>query len=81
VAEQQVPRDAVVTAKALRLVATWLPEEYQDMLREAAGQTEGWWDSLSCPVCQETWCDEGCPLEDIRASLGLSLTRLRDHGL
>lgn len=65
----EVPAEARIAAKALRTAAQWLPDEYRDMLREAADGAEKWWDGGCCPVCQETWCDDGCPLEDVRAKL------------
>jgi hypothetical protein len=64
-----VPVEAKAAAKALRTAATWLPDEYRDMLREAADGAEKDWDGSCCPVCQEVWCDGGCPLETVRANL------------
>lgn len=64
-----VPPEARIAAKALRTAAQWLPDEYRDMLREAADGAEQWWDGACCPVCEEVWCDSGCPLEEVRAKL------------
>lgn len=64
-----VPTEAKIAAKALRTAACWLPDEYRDMLRDAADGAEKAWDGACCPVCQEVWCDDGCPLEDVRATL------------
>lgn len=64
-----VPPEARIAAKALRTAAQWLPDEYRDMLCEAADGAEKWWDGACCPVCEEVWCDDGCPLEEVRAKL------------
>lgn len=64
-----VPTEARIAAKALRTASSWLPDEYRNMLREAADGAETWWDGGCCPVCQETWCDSGCPLEEVRAKM------------
>ncbi|MCW7941670.1 hypothetical protein AAW14_06400 [Streptomyces hygroscopicus] len=65
----EVPVEARIAAKALRTASDWLPDEYRDMLREAADDAERDWDGGCCPVCQETWCDGGCPLEEVRAKI------------
>lgn len=61
------PVEARIAAKALRTASSWLPDQYRDMLREAADGAERNWDGGCCPICEETWCDGGCPLEDVRA--------------
>lgn len=64
-----VPVEARAAAKALRTAAYWLPDEQQALLLEAAEGAETHWDGACCPVCQEVWCDDGCPLEEVRAEL------------
>lgn len=67
---EQIPDVVRSTIKALRTAATWLPDEQRDMLHEAATVAEnGGWEDACCPICQETWCDAGCPLEDLRGEL------------
>lgn len=65
----QLPETVRTTAAALRTASMWLPDEWRDILREAADGAEKAWDDLCCPVCQEVECDAGCPLEDLRAEL------------
>lgn len=66
----QIPDVVRTTIKALRTAATWLPDEQRDMLYEAATVAEnGGWEDACCPICEETWCDAGCPLEDFRNEL------------
>lgn len=61
---------AVVTAIAtLRTAAYWLPDDERAILLDAAHRAEVNWDGGCCPVCEETFCDGGCPLEDVRARL------------
>jgi len=64
-----IPIEARIAAKALRIAAYWLPDEHRTVLLEAANGAENWWDGACCPVCQEVWCDDGCPLEEPRAAL------------
>lgn len=37
-------------------------------LREIAGTVESNWGGDCCPLCQEVTCDDGCPLQDVRAA-------------
>lgn len=62
------------TAATIRSVAEWgltyrdsNPDKTSDELHEIARQVdliEA--DEVTCPVCEESVCDEGCPLEPIR---------------
>lgn len=63
------PPEVATVAATLRTAAEWFSGEQRDMLREAADGTERAWDSFCCPVCEEVTCDEGCPLEHVRARL------------
>lgn len=67
---QQVVKE--VTARTLRTVAAWLPDGQRDELRRIADQVANSRavNGPSCPVCQEAICDEGCPLERLRANAG-----------
>lgn len=61
---------AVLTAIAtLRTAAYWLPDDGREMLLDAAHRAEVNWDGGCCPICEETFCDGGCPLEDVRTGL------------
>jgi hypothetical protein len=57
-------------ARTLRTVATQFMDDrgLMDLAEEVATQST---DSLAmcCPVCEETTCDEGCPLAEVRARL------------
>jgi hypothetical protein len=60
----------VVTVTAtLRMLAGYVPLG-PDELSSLADDVERDWDGVCCPVCEEVTCDEGCPLEDVRAKLG-----------
>lgn len=63
----QVPLEAKIAAKALRTAAYQLQGEPADEFRALADRVEKYWDAGCCSVCEETWCDDGCPLEDVRA--------------
>lgn len=61
-----------IVASTLRYGAWSVPEENRAALNELAAEVErsdaeslAW----ACPVCEETRCDEGCPLADVRAPL------------
>jgi hypothetical protein len=64
----ELPHDIQAVVDTLRTVATWVDDDTRDDLYEMAGQVarSGWEDAGSCPVCQETWCDSGCPLKPRR---------------
>jgi hypothetical protein len=66
---EELPVAVRATAAALRTASCWLPDEFRDLLREAADGAEHGWGDACCPVCQEVECDAGCPLEDLRAGL------------
>lgn len=57
-------------AKTLRQTAFWSAES-QAYIDAAVAVEAADAESLSwvCPVCEETKCDEGCPLAEIRAAL------------
>lgn len=60
----------VITAATLRIAATWLPSEHKEILQQVAVDTElRGTDDFCCPVCEEVSCDDGCPLEHVRANL------------
>lgn len=71
--------DPVIAAVAatLREVAEWGlsfdngPAESRDVLMDIARRVEllNIADDFCCPVCEEVTCDEGCPLEQVRARL------------
>jgi hypothetical protein len=56
------------TAETLRQVAGW-PGVTQEELYEIARQVEEAGDEMCCAVCEETTCDSGCPLSDVRSAL------------
>ena len=64
-------REAVLTAvqQTLRTAAFWLESDKgSEMLAETACAVKRLGaDPLCCPVCEEIKCDEGCPLETLRA--------------
>lgn len=64
-----IPVEARAAAKALRTAACWLPDEHRELLLDAASGAETHWDGACCPICQEVWCDDGCPLEEVRAEM------------
>lgn len=64
-----VPVEARIAAKALRTAAYWLPDDHRATLLGAADGAERHWDGACCPVCEEVWCDTGCPLGEVRAKL------------
>lgn len=67
---EQIPDVVRTIIKALRTAAGWLPDEQRELLLEAATVAEnGGWEDACCPICQEVWCDTGCPLEDLRGDL------------
>ncbi len=53
------------TAKTLRAVASWGQVPQEDIYA-VAKQVEAGWLGMCCPVCEETRCDEGCPLAPVR---------------
>lgn len=57
-----------IVAKTLRQTAWW-SEQSQDYLDAAEAVEAADAESLAwvCPVCEETTCDEGCPLAEVRA--------------
>jgi hypothetical protein len=62
---------ATTVAATLRYASSWLDNEAESqMLLDTADHIEqhggGLPGSLSCPVCEEVRCDEGCPLASIR---------------
>lgn len=59
-----------VVARTLRTVSQWLPDGERDHLREIVNRLPRGWNAGCCPVCQETFCDAGCPLERIRRDAG-----------
>lgn len=64
-----LPPEVVTTAAALRTAAEWFSGDDRDTMRGVADDTERAWDGACCPVCEEVTCDEGCPLEHVRAAL------------
>jgi hypothetical protein len=66
----ELPAAVRTTIATLRTAATWLPDDERELLLGAARDAEsGGWQGACCPICDETWCDAGCPLEDLRAEL------------
>ncbi|MDQ0809835.1 hypothetical protein QFZ63_001549 [Streptomyces sp. B3I7] len=63
-----VPETVAIVAATLRTAAEWFSGDDRDTMREVADQTEQTWDDI-CPVCEEVDCDQGCPLEDLRAAV------------
>ncbi len=62
----------VTVARTLREAASWIGEEDRQTLYIAAELVEAADDEtlyMICPVCEETVCDEGCPLEELRAKI------------
>ena len=64
-----LPLEVTTVAATLRTAAEWFSGDDRDMMREVADDAERAWDSACCPVCEEVTCDEGCPLEHVRAAL------------
>ena len=59
-------------ADTLETASLWVREPDALMLRETAQSVRGWDGSWgSCPVCQESDCDLGCPLAPYRTQDGL----------
>lgn len=61
----------IATAATLRQIAQWhlatspaSEEEWFELARQVEGLEPGW----ACPMCQEVTCDDGCPLEPVRAN-------------
>jgi hypothetical protein len=55
-------------AATLREVAGWGEDDRNPRMMEAVAEdVEANWNDVCCPVCQEVTCDEGCPLEAVRA--------------
>jgi hypothetical protein len=65
----KTPPEIATVVATLRTVAGWMPEDQRQTLYEVADQTEATWDDLCCPVCEEVTCDDGCPLQHVRAAL------------
>ena len=60
---------AATVAATLRVAATWITgDEDRATLFETAEQVERdpGPDSMSCPLCEEITCDDGCPMEPVR---------------
>lgn len=57
------------TAATLRQVAGWgVGDDLEKDFYELATALGTWKsDGMCCPMCQEVECDEGCPLEPVRA--------------
>jgi hypothetical protein len=68
------PPEVATVAATLRTVAGWLPDDDRDMLYKAAERTERDWNGACCPVCEEVTCDDGCPLEKVRATTAADVT-------
>lgn len=66
---EHMPDAVRTTIATLRTVAHWLPDADRAHLLETAHTAEIAWDGGCCPVCQETFCDGGCPLEEVRAEM------------
>lgn len=51
-------------ADTLRLVGKWLPKQQaEELVLGPAFAVRGWVpDGRACPVCQEDFCDEDCPM-------------------
>ncbi|WP_030757254.1 hypothetical protein [Streptomyces sp. NRRL F-5135] len=64
-----LPPEVVTAAATLRTAAEWFSGDDRDTMREVADQAERDRDGICCPVCEEVDCDEGCPLEHVRAAL------------
>ncbi|GAA3417603.1 hypothetical protein [Streptosporangium vulgare] len=61
---------ARIVAATLRVIAgQYEGNPISDDLRGIAQQVEIDWDGACCPLCQEVTCDDGCPLEAVRAAL------------
>jgi hypothetical protein len=69
IADAGLPAAVLTAIATLRTAAYWLPDPERDMLREAADHAEKSWDGGCCPICEETFCDGGCPLEDVRTEM------------
>jgi hypothetical protein len=67
-------------AATLRQVAEQVSDRSdRDVFREVAEKVDFGPDAwLCCPVCEESTCDEGCPLEELRAEEATSLDRFAD---
>lgn len=64
-----IPAAVATTIATLRTVAYWFPDEQRTQCLDAAHAAEVAWDGGCCPICEETYCDGGCPLEEVRARL------------
>jgi hypothetical protein len=59
---------AIVAATLRKAADHWLyGEPGRDELFDVADQVEWGWNDGCCPFCQETFCDEDCPLAEVRA--------------
>lgn len=63
---------AQTVAATLRSIADWFSPAERDLLQTTAEQVELDWDGTCCPVCEETTCDNGCPLSGVRRDAGNS---------
>jgi hypothetical protein len=69
---QQPDLDPIVraTGATFRYLAQWFgDEEQRAALLEMAEAAEHLDDDMTCPVCEEMTCDEGCPLEPVRSRM------------
>lgn len=64
----KLPPDVRAVVETLLTASTWTGDEHfeRDVKDIAEQVARNWGDSASCPVCQETWCDSGCPLKPRR---------------
>lgn len=62
----QPPADVQAVVETLRTVNGWIDHAPNSLVALADDVAQNWKDSGSCPVCQETWCDAGCPLKSRR---------------
>ncbi|MGV9659158.1 hypothetical protein ACWDR5_19600 [Streptomyces koyangensis] len=64
------PMGARLAADTLSIAAGWFGSgEVADTLCDVAANIRVNWDGIGCPMCEETRCDAGCPLESIRAEI------------
>lgn len=63
----QVPFEIKIAARTLRAASYQLQGEPWDEFHKLADQVEKYWDGGCCPICQEVWCDDDCPLAELRA--------------
>jgi hypothetical protein len=63
----EAPEVVQIVATTLRIASQWYEVDSHDLLG-IAHQVEEYWSGMCCPLCEEVECDQGCPLEHVRAA-------------